>query len=52
MVSKLIKVFSWLLFHSNDREVVLYLINNSDWELPYTLTTPTERHQRGLRVAC
>jgi hypothetical protein len=32
----------------NDREVVLHLVNNTDWDLPYTLTMPTERHQRGL----
>lgn len=32
----------------NDREVVLYLVNNTDWDLPYTFTMPTERHQRGL----
>ncbi|MFN8347096.1 MAG: DUF2027 domain-containing protein [Spirosomataceae bacterium] len=32
----------------NDREIVLHLVNNTDWDLPYTLTQPTERHQRGL----
>jgi len=32
----------------NERELVQYLVNNSDWDLPYTLTMPTERHQRGL----
>ncbi|AYQ32741.1 Smr/MutS family protein [Runella sp. SP2] len=32
----------------NDREIVLHLINNTDWDLPYSLTTPTERHQRGI----
>lgn len=32
----------------NDREIILHLVNNTDWDLPYTLTTPTERHQRGL----
>ncbi|MEI7585065.1 Smr/MutS family protein [Runella sp.] len=32
----------------NDRELVLHLVNNTDWDLPYTLTMPTERHQRGL----
>lgn len=32
----------------NDREIVLHLINNTDWDLPYSLATPTERHQRGI----
>lgn len=32
----------------NDREIVLHLVNNTDWDLPYSLTTPTERHQRGI----
>lgn len=32
----------------NDREMALHLVNNTDWDLPYALTMPTERHQRGL----
>ncbi|MFN4145905.1 MAG: Smr/MutS family protein [Runella sp.] len=32
----------------NDRELVLHLVNNTDWDLPYCLTTPTDRHQRGI----
>lgn len=32
----------------NDREIVLHLVNNTDWDLPYSLTQLTERHQRGL----
>jgi hypothetical protein len=33
---------------NNDRELSFYLVNNTDWDLPFTLTTPTENHQRGL----
>lgn len=36
----------------NDRELVLYLVNNTDWDLPYALTMPSERHQRGLSGGC
>ena len=32
----------------NDREIALHLVNNTDWDLPYALTQPSERHQRGL----
>ncbi|TAE40267.1 MAG: DUF2027 domain-containing protein [Runella slithyformis] len=32
----------------NDREVSLHLLNNTDWDLPYTLTSSTERLHRGL----
>ena len=35
----------------NDREIVLHLVNNTDWDLPYSLTTPTERHQRGISAS-
>jgi hypothetical protein len=36
----------------NDRELVLHLVNNTDWDLPYALTMPSERHQRGLSGGC
>jgi DNA-nicking Smr family endonuclease len=32
----------------NDRELSLHLINNTDWELPYSLSVTFERHCRGL----
>lgn len=37
---------------NNDRELSFYLINNSDWDLPFSLTTPTDSHQRGLAGGC
>ncbi len=32
----------------NDRELALYLVNNSDWDLPYTLTATQEKLHRGI----
>jgi Smr domain/Domain of unknown function (DUF2027) len=32
----------------NDRELALHLVNNSDWDLPYTLTATQEKLHRGL----
>lgn len=32
----------------NDRDIVLHLINNTDWDLPYSISTPVEQHQRGI----
>ncbi len=33
---------------SNDRDVVMFLINNTDWDLPFMLSTGSERYYRGL----
>ena len=32
----------------NDRELSLHLLNNTDWDLPYTLTHGSDRLHRGL----
>jgi Smr domain len=32
----------------NDRELSLHFINNTDWDLPYSLNVTFERHCRGL----
>jgi hypothetical protein len=32
----------------NDRELALNLVNNTDWDLPYTLTTIQEKVNRGI----
>ncbi len=32
----------------NDRELAQHLVNNTDWEVPFTLTGGTEPHLRGL----
>ena len=37
---------------SNDRDVVMFLINNTDWDLPFMLSTGSERYYRGLAGGC
>jgi hypothetical protein len=32
----------------NDKSVSVYIINNSDWDLPFSLTTGTEKAHRGI----
>ena len=32
----------------NDKDVSVYIINNSDWDLPYSLTTTSDKTHRGL----
>jgi hypothetical protein len=32
----------------NDRELAQYLVNNTDWDLPFSLSAGTEPHLRGL----
>jgi hypothetical protein len=34
----------------NDRDLAQHLVNNTDWDVPFTLTGGTEPHLRGLAV--
>jgi len=36
----------------NDRELSLHLLNNTDWDLPYTLTNGSDRLHRGVSGGC